>query len=49
MTVKKFLSRGIMGMVNAFALLLVRQTANSVCIWVAYQPEFPEEANKLIR
>ena len=22
-------------------------TANSACIWVAYQPEFPEAANKL--
>ncbi len=28
------------------ALLLVMQTANAACIWVAHQPEFPEEAKK---
>lgn len=46
MVVKEFLGKGIMGVLNAIALLLVRQTANSACIWLAYQPEFPEEANK---
>lgn len=49
MMVKKFFGRGIMGMINAFALLLVMQTANSACIWVAHQPEFPEEAYKFKR
>lgn len=36
----------IMESVNKLALLFVAQTANSACIWVAYQPEFPEEARK---
>lgn len=47
MKVKRFLNRSVMGCVNVLALLLVMQTANSTCIWVAYQPEFPEEANRL--
>lgn len=42
---KKF-GKGIMKCLNVLALLLVMQTANSACIWVAYQPEFPEAANK---
>lgn len=46
MKVKKNWGKGIMKGLNVLALLLVMQTANSACIWVAYQPEFPEAANK---
>lgn len=46
MVLKKNFGKGIMVLVNAVALLLVKQTANSACIWLAYQPEFPEEANR---
>ncbi|MGC4020276.1 MAG: cyclic lactone autoinducer peptide [Muricomes sp.] len=46
MKVKKFFEDGVMKCLNVLALLLVRQTANSACIWVAHQPEFPEEANR---
>lgn len=46
MMLKKNLGKGIMILVNAVALLLVMQTANSACIWLAHQPEFPEEANR---
>ena len=42
----KFVSR-IVACINALAMLLVVQTANSACIWVAHQPEFPKEADKL--
>ncbi len=47
MGVKEVLGKGIMRCLNILALLLVMQTANSACIWVAHQPEFPEVANKL--
>lgn len=46
MKVKKIFGKGVMKCLNALALLLVMQTANSACIWVAHQPEFPEAANK---
>lgn len=46
MIVKKFLGKGIMGMINAVALFLIMMTANSACIWLAHQPAFPEEAYK---
>ena len=46
MMLKKNFGKGIMALVNAVALLLVMQTANSACIWLAHQPEFPEEANR---
>lgn len=45
MEVKK-IGKGVMKCLNTLALLLVMQTANSACIWVAHQPEFPEAANK---
>ncbi len=32
--------------VNAMAMALVVQSANSACIWVLHQPEFPKEAEK---
>lgn len=44
-TIKNW-GEGVMKALNALALLLVMQTANSACIWVAHQPEYPEEANK---
>lgn len=43
---KRTFMKKLMGCVNALALLLVVQTANAACIWVAYQPEFPMEAKK---
>lgn len=46
MKVKKIYGKGVMKCLNVLALLLVMQTANSACIWVAHQPEFPEVANK---
>lgn len=46
MKVKKNWGKGVMKGLNALALLLVMQTANSACIWMAHQPEFPEAANK---
>ena len=46
MEVKKFFGKSVMKCLNVLALLLVIQTANSACIWVAHQPEFPEAANK---
>ena len=49
MKVKKSFEKAVLKCLNVFALLLVVKTANSACIWVAHQPEFPEEANKLKR
>ena len=46
MKVSKKWGKGVMKGLNALALLLVMQTANSACIWVAHQPEFPEAAKK---
>ena len=46
MKVKNYFEKGMMKCLNVLALLLVMQTANSACIWVAHQPEFPREANK---
>ena len=43
---KNKVEKGMMKCLNVLALLLVMQTANSACIWVAHQPEFPREANK---
>ena len=47
MEVKKNFGKGVMKCLNVLALLLVIQTANSACIWVAHHPKFPEVANKL--
>ena len=46
MVVKKYFSKGVMKFLSVLAVLLVMQTANSACIWVAHQPQFPEAANK---
>lgn len=49
MKLRNFLEKNVIKVVNAIALLLVVQTANSACFWVAHQPEFPESANKYKR
>lgn len=46
MKILKTFSNKIIVYINALTILLVRQTANSACIWVAHQPEFPLEANQ---
>lgn len=46
MEFKKKFGKFVVKYLNVLALLLVMQTANSACIWVAHQPEFPEEANR---
>ena len=43
---KKWFKKGFIGCINALALMLVIQTANSACVWVVHQPAFPEEAKK---
>ena len=35
------------GMVAAFAVVVTSLTANSACVWLAYQPEEPEEVKAL--
>lgn len=45
MMVKNFLGKRMFTLANVVALMLVVQTANSACIWLAHQPEFPKEAN----
>ena len=47
MKLKRMLKKVALGWANALAMLMVMQTANSACVWVVHQPEFPEEANKL--
>lgn len=46
---EKNLGGKVMGCVNVLAMHLVKQTANATCMWVAYQPKFPEEAQKFVR
>lgn len=46
MKLKKFLCTKAVKCFNALAVLMIIQTANSACIWVAHQPEFPVEANR---
>lgn len=49
MKIRKILEKGVMSCVNMLAVLLVAQTANSACIWLIYQPEFPKEGEKFKR
>ncbi len=49
MKIKVFFESKIIEFLNSLATLLVMQTANSACIWVAHQPDFPKEAEKFIR
>lgn len=44
----KFLSKIFVGM-NFFARAFVVQSANTACIWIYHQPEFPKEAKKYSR
>ena len=46
MKLKRMLKKVALGCVNALAMLMVVQTANSACVWVVHQPEFPLEASK---
>lgn len=34
---------------NCIALMLVIQGANTACVWIFHQPDFPEQANKYKR
>jgi cyclic lactone autoinducer peptide len=45
MTLRKLITWGM----NSVALALVVQTANSACMWIFHQPEFPDEAKKYKR
>lgn len=46
MVVYTYFSKGVMKLLKGLAVLLVVQTANSACIWIAHQPQFPEVANR---
>lgn len=46
MKLKRMLKKVALGCVNVFAMMMVVQTANSACVWVVHQPEFPKEANR---
>ena len=46
---KTILNKHAFKLLNVMALMLVMQTANATCTWIAYQPEFPSEANKFKR
>lgn len=35
------------GVVAAFAVVVTSFTANSACVWLAYQPEEPEDVKAL--
>lgn len=43
---KKLFNRKLFGALNAFALLLVASTANSACLWLYHQPDYPEAADR---
>lgn len=40
-------SKKVVECTNALVKKMVKQNANSACIWLAYQPAFPKEAEKL--
>lgn len=44
MKLKTKLLKSLSAVMNCIALALVVQTANSACIWIFHQPDFPEEA-----
>lgn len=46
MRLRKFFCKCIVRCFNALAVLMVMQTANSACVWIIHQPEFPKEAEK---
>ena len=43
---KNKIMRYLGAIMNSFALMLVVQSANTACVWIFHQPEFPEEANR---
>ena len=45
MRLKGSVKLAILKIINLLAMLMVVQTANTACIWVVYQPEFPDEAS----
>ena len=47
MRLKGSVKLAILKIINLLAMLMVVQTANTACIWVVYQPEFPDEAKKM--
>lgn len=47
MKVTERLSKKVTAGVNLMAKKMVVQNANSACIWLAYQPKFPKEAEGL--
>ncbi|MBP3339105.1 MAG: cyclic lactone autoinducer peptide [Lachnospiraceae bacterium] len=46
MKVAKILNKKVTACTNALAKKMVAQNANSTCVWLAYQPTLPEEAEK---
>lgn len=48
MSHKKNIIFKILKNINIFTVLLVALTANSTCIWICHQREFPAEAKKYI-
>ncbi len=46
MRLRRVLKRVMSGCVNAMAMIMVTQTANSACVWIVHQPKFPKEADK---
>lgn len=46
MKLREMVKKNVSKVMNMFALQFVVQTANAACAWFAYQPEFPEAANK---
>lgn len=46
MKVAKKLNEKVMECANSIAKKMVEKNANSSCIWLAYQPELPKEAEK---
>lgn len=46
---KTSIVKKMMAVINCLAVVLVAQTANSACIWIFHQPEFPQEAKKFCK
>lgn len=46
MELKRVLKKKFICCINVLAMMMVVQTANSACVWIVHQPEFPSEANK---
>lgn len=46
MKVAKSLGKRVTKCSNSLVKKMIAQNANSACIWLAHQPEFPKEAKK---